>query len=143
MPKLCMNSMIRRGEPMQRNFMASTMARYAAVFFLLTTIGVALVFSVDARFLGTAYSKTSSSKDRLAVISIVLDRYREDFGGYPKSLKALVVPSSNGRYFSVEKPFNDAWGRPMVYKSGPPLLLYSLGANGVDDHGEGDDIAAE
>lgn len=40
----------------------------------------------------------------------------------------------------------DAWGRQIVYRpnqvnSLPQFLLYSLGPNGIDENGSGDDIA--
>lgn len=37
---------------------------------------------------------------------------------------------------------NDGWGRPFVYERGPDgrsYRLYSMGPNGVDDHGAADD----
>ena len=56
---------------------------------------------------------------------------------YPPSEKTRFDPAGN---------LNDLWGHPYVYipspSHGAEFAIYSLGPNGVDEKGEGDDIAS-
>jgi hypothetical protein len=73
---------------------------------------------------------------RLLDIAFALELYRHDHGYYPASLEELA-----GKYFEKipDDPYTD--GEPFHYylESQPNTgyLLYSVGANGNDDHGVG------
>jgi hypothetical protein len=71
-----------------------------------------------------------ATKDTLLTLKVDLTVYRFDHGKYPADLAALGHASAN-----------DGWGRAIVYKlTQNAFTLYSLGPNGVDDGGAGDDI---
>lgn len=88
----------------------------------------------------------------LAALSRLLGEWRAKRGSYPEDLSDLVAdaavalqtgPQANeGRLLIV-----DAWQHKVVYKhppagSGCDYDLYSLGPNGIDDHGARDDIVS-
>ncbi len=65
----------------------------------------------------------------------------------PAELHAILGKSDDGTYY-IENPGHgigtDAWGNAFVYKlTGEGFALYSVGENGVDENGEGDDISIE
>ncbi len=71
--------------------------------------------------------------------------YRADAGKIPAELKLLTQPTANfPEAFLSGKPLpQDGWKRDFVYRPEPDnrkYALYSLGANGKDEGGEGDDI---
>jgi len=73
-----------------------------------------------------------------------------------EELDAAIVPilrewherSAFGLRIGVSGHVLDAWGRPMRLRHVPEsvalygFIVYSVGANGIDEHGFGDDIAA-
>jgi len=74
-----------------------------------------------------------ATKDTLLALKVDLTVYRFDQGQYPADLATLGHASAN-----------DGWGRALVYKlTQTSFTLYSLGPNGVDDGGAGDDILAQ
>ena len=96
-------------------------------------------------------ARVSAAKaDINANISLGLDMFEMDVGRYPTSEEGLAslranpssLPGWKGPYLKKEP--KDPWGRPYVYKA-PGIHnndydLYSMGTNGVDDNGAGDDI---
>lgn len=71
--------------------------------------------------------------------------YRSDAGSIPAKLEFLSMPTANfPDAFLNGKPLpKDGWNRALVYKpeaDGKKYALYSMGPNGVDDNGTGDDI---
>ena len=71
----------------------------------------------------------------LAQIEMMLQQQGQDHS-LPAELSEL---SKGGR------PLLDPWGHPFVYRVGSSLKyqLYSIGPNGVDENGKGDDISNE
>ena len=71
--------------------------------------------------------------------------YKLELGTYPESLSALLEPTPsfpNGFIGQATLP-NDAWGRPFTYErseDGTAYRMWSVGPNGVDEHGHGDDV---
>ncbi|HUC85856.1 MAG TPA: hypothetical protein VL970_11735 [Candidatus Acidoferrales bacterium] len=67
----------------------------------------------------------------LARTAIALERYRQTDGDYPESLNALL-PS-----FISQIPADVIGGKPLKYRrdANGQFVLYSLGWNGIDDHG--------
>jgi hypothetical protein len=86
------------------------------------------------------------TRRRLAEVSRLLGEWRAEHGSYPEDLAALVsnapaaTPTAGPRVQIV-----DTWNQKLVYNRPPRAPscdydLYSLGPNGVDDHGQRDDI---
>jgi len=70
------------------------------------------------------------TQDMLLSLKVDLTVHRFDHGAYPATLAAIGKGEAA-----------DAWGRGLVYKvTQTGFQLYSLGPNGVDDGGAGDDI---
>jgi hypothetical protein len=72
--------------------------------------------------------------------------YLEMGGKYPKSLDALAEPTPNFPRGSLDgDPLPaDGWGRPLHYRPAPDAAAYSLwslGPDGLDQGGAGDDLA--
>ncbi|OGX17328.1 MAG: type II secretion system protein GspG [Omnitrophica WOR_2 bacterium RBG_13_44_8b] len=114
-------------------------------------IGV-LAAMVMPRLVGRSeQARVSAAKaDINANIALGLDLFEMDAGRYPTSEEGLSalrtnpssLPGWKGPYLKKEP--RDPWVRPYVYKSpgshNNDYDLYSIGANGVDDSGAGDDI---
>ena len=106
----------------------------------------------------------TKAKSTIAALETAIAMYHGDFGTYPASgnsdlVKALAEdpdnPTWQGPYMEFKQDelsggtLLDPWGKPYVYtsvKGGSPQHrnrsydLYSLGPNGKDDAGAGDDI---
>ena len=106
----------------------------------------------------------TKAKSTIAALETAIAMYQADMGDYPETgndnlVKALQDDPGNvnwdGPYMEFKQDelkdgqLVDPWGKPYVYVSvngGSPehrqrsYDLYSLGPNGVDDSGTGDDI---
>lgn len=99
-------------------------------------------------------AKVSSTMSTIQALDTSLDMYKADTLSYPTSEQGLNVlvnnPGSgkwNGPYLKNQTAVPmDAWGHPFVYKqpggAGRDYDLYSVGPNGNDEAGAGDDIPA-
>ena len=84
----------------------------------------------------------------MGLVGEALTRFNEETGHYPDSeqgLEALNDEHRKGGSLLRVVP-RDGWGKPLVYKlthdsDREPFLLYSVGSDGVDDGGSGDDIS--
>lgn len=104
--------------------------------------------------------RLSSCRAYLAQIKQALKVYEIDHAVFPPispGLSILAKPRSlsGGRTGSAYMEFRtgvggiplDVWGNPLVYRlKGPSsdfrsVILYSVGPNGVDEAGKGDDVA--
>lgn len=100
----------------------------------------------------------SASRASLQHLCVALKAYETDFGRYPPSPNAALVaamwPANRQGARSLEiAPLQlspsgellDSWGRPCVYEfregTDRTFRLYSIGPNGVDENGQGDDIS--
>ncbi|MCA9254148.1 MAG: hypothetical protein KDA33_00865, partial [Phycisphaerales bacterium] len=82
-----------------------------------------LVQTLESAYLGRAANEA-------AACLIALHNYRADFGEYPVDLKTLVPD------FLARPPIDFAVRRPLRYeRRGEGFVLYSIGADGVDNHG--------
>ena len=87
-----------------------------------------LLFSGIAR----EYKRDFARRD-VAVCGIAAELYRLDHGNYPTGLDALVP-----KYLAA-LPKDTFSGKPLLFKSLPNgVLIYSVGPNGKDDGGAGD-----
>jgi hypothetical protein len=96
--------------------------------------------------------RVSSTRALLSHLEQLLSMYREDHDRYPKSLEELMTEER--RHFelrgngAVDTKFVDSWGHPLIYReiSVDPLRprsaysLYSVGPNGIEEGGGGDDV---
>ncbi|KAF0246147.1 MAG: hypothetical protein FD180_978 [Planctomycetota bacterium] len=97
-------------------------------------------------------------------LGMVLKLYQTDFGVYPPGPNAALVRTLQTagqkgspyggillEHVAPSGELLDRWQRPFVYKVGVKVRggsalgfrLYSLGPNGADENGEGDDISVE
>lgn len=88
----------------------------------------------------------SQTRDTLLRLRTLVEVYRWDRGSYPNQLADLTQPSANypqGYLEGAPLPL-DEWGRGFAYSvtSEGGFLLRSLGPNGQDEQGQGDDVRA-
>ncbi len=91
--------------------------------------------------------EAAKAKNDLEQLAIAITFYKIDNEGrLPSQLSDLLAPSEtypDGVYAGKTLP-NDPWGRRYLYRrSGGDFLLYSLGPNGLDESGQGDDITVD
>ncbi|KAF0244612.1 MAG: hypothetical protein FD180_2374 [Planctomycetota bacterium] len=95
----------------------------------------------------------SASMATVQDVSVALKCYETDFGRYPESgnsnlVKAMAGLGKNGFYGFTPDRLNargewlDPWNRPYVYErlESGGFRLYSIGPNGIDEGGKGDDL---
>ncbi|MBI2922834.1 MAG: type II secretion system protein GspG [Planctomycetes bacterium] len=98
---------------------------------------------------------------QFAMIRTSLVMYETTYGTYPPPPNAAVVAALRGPGspefdflgpcdMSATGEYVDPWGRPFVFRpygpgaapeKGPPYRIYSVGPNGKDELGGGDDIS--
>jgi hypothetical protein len=73
--------------------------------------------------------------------------YKLEYDEYPESMEKLLITTEdypNG-FYNAEKLPMDPWGKPYLYKRQTggdfKVMIWSTGANGLDEGGKGDDIA--
>lgn len=73
-----------------------------------------------------------------------LNRFNVDSGRYPTTEEGLEILYYGEVSYLRFPSFKDLWGNKIIYRSTPyskePFELYSIGENGIDESGEGDDI---
>lgn len=87
-----------------------------------------------------------ATREGLLRLKTLLEVYRWDRGSYPSELADLSAPSQRypkGCLEGAPLPL-DEWGRPFAYSltSEGGFLLRSVGPNGQDEQGQGDDVRA-
>lgn len=101
---------------------------------------------------GIHLSKPKMAKSDIEYFGGVLNNLRNDIGRFPtteEGLSTLIRNNVNDLYWKgpyVQRPLRDTWSREYIYlypaKYGDKDFdLYSIGANGEDDHGGIDDIS--
>jgi general secretion pathway protein G len=102
---------------------------------------IALVAAISVpRFFGVRDLRITKAFIQLDLFRETLAWYRRDHGDFPSTsvgLDALVASSY------LDHIPSDPWNNPYVYRyeSGSETYqLYSIGVNGVDEHGDGDDV---
>jgi len=85
----------------------------------------------------------------LRMVGAELEMFHDDWGRFPttsEGLSILAAPGKDGEpYFGKPGFTRDKWGAAFVYRCpartlGRPYDLYSLGPNGIDESGHGDDV---
>ena len=105
-------------------------------------------------------SKLSQAKHDVQAIALALDVFARENGNYPKGTPAEICRMLRGETINGQNPkkldyieaepqemdgigeFIDPWGNPYRMLIDPTAHVYSFGANHIDEHGEGDDIAS-
>ena len=88
------------------------------------------------------------TRRRLAEVSRLLGEWRAEHGTYPADLSDLATDPPHGAEQAGPRVLiTDTWDHKLVYNRPPHAPpcdydLYSIGPNGVDDHGQRDDIVA-
>ncbi|HZV01327.1 MAG TPA: hypothetical protein VFF73_31735 [Planctomycetota bacterium] len=111
------------------------------VFALILATGIAVHRRREAE-------RLSETKDRLREVS---DLIRKDWRSRTRLRLALTTPPTRSVHlYDVERglengPFRDGWGRPFLCARPGPVHrhgwdLWSVGPNGIDEQGNGDDI---
>jgi hypothetical protein len=87
-----------------------------------------------------------ATASRITALTSAIERHRVATGELPRNPKQLAVVA---RLYAPSAAIPrgspvDGWERPFVYRPAPEsergYLLYSVGANGRDESGEGDDL---
>ena len=104
-----------------------------------------LVAMVVPRLAGrTEQAKRAAAKaDIEANIASALDLYEIDHGSYPDNLDVLLE-KKEGKGPYLKKPPIDPWGHPYSYTfpgTHGDYDLWASGKDGVNNNGEGDDVA--
>jgi hypothetical protein len=92
------------------------------------------------------YHKRDKAHRDLEGFSVLLQSFYIRYQRYPsdeEGLRAALAMTPGGEAVK-DRRISDPWGRPYVYHSKPSGLpdVYSVGPNGIDEHGQGDDISA-
>jgi hypothetical protein len=109
---------------------------------VLTEEGEAAPVLVDAEPWAPGDLEARALAD-LRSLRVALVVFASESGGYPATLEELRRPTKNfpEGFVTSDTTFRDPWGRPYRYEiRGEDLLLWSLGADGADEGGEGDDV---
>lgn len=121
--------------------------------FLVGAAAALIAFAALLAWLSVRRGGTSDAKGRtiarLEVLRIALDEFYKTNQRYPTEPEGLApLLNKDTGVLAADPPSHaialDGWNRPFVYRvadEGRPIL-YSAGANGVDEHGAGDDLMA-
>nr|WP_315490797.1 type II secretion system protein GspG [uncultured Rhodoferax sp.] len=123
------------------------MRRYVHLRWAAAVAGVALLFSIGG--VVTAESSLCPSyvdgsqigwvQFRIMEIEGSLEMYQLEKNALPPTLNTLMPEY-------LKRLREDDWGNPFVYRVSPGVkgyMLYSRGANGIDEFGDGDDITTD
>jgi len=113
---------------------------------LLVLAILVVLAGVVAFTLGNTLENSKAKADRIKARDTIperIDRYRLDYGQLPATLNDLLVAGPKGGPYCKQQEITDSWERPFSYRpiSATEYLVYSSGANGVDEGGGGDDLS--
>jgi general secretion pathway protein G len=124
---------------------------FLEIMLVVLIIGI-LVSIVAPRFAGrTRQGRVIATKMGLNSTETAVAEFEFIYSRYPESLEELLHPPESD--FGGEPPEffdtfpTDGWQHRLIYNQpaelgGRHYDLYSMGGNGVDDRGQGDDIVA-
>lgn len=93
--------------------------------------------------------KIKATKARLKFLLSVVEEDRSRTGKLPVSLQQAIDESGKRWKMMIASSLTDAWGHPINYAladtegGGQKAIVTSMGANGADDDGKGDDVRLE
>ena len=108
----------------------------------IALLGIVLFVS-RAIFFPTDNGPVEKTRVRLRTLATLLVTYKKKTGQFPTVAQGLGAAVDSANIAAIARPslVCDGWGAPFVYKPGTPPILYSIGENGLDNLGDGDDIA--
>jgi type II secretory pathway pseudopilin PulG len=120
---------------------------------LIAAAAALIAFAASLAWISLRRGGTSDAKGktiaRLEVLRIALDEFYRTNQRYPTASEGLALLTSDASGILAANPpaqaiALDGWNRPFVYRMTGDArpVLYSIGANGVDEHGAGDDLTA-
>lgn len=113
------------------------------VLSVVAAVAVAIAVILYPFFVGGYHGSGHSRKVTEAALKVVgfnVNEYQKRTGRFPSSEEVFKVLYPNEQFVPT-----DGWRRPLVYrnngsKAARPFNLYSIGANGIDEGGAGDDL---
>jgi len=101
-----------------------------------------LIVVIRGIYFSTDNGPVEKTKMRLRTLATILSTYEKKTGQLPTIDQGLNAAIDSANVKAVARPLllRDAWNAPFIYKPGASPTLYSMGENGIDDLGEGDDI---
>jgi len=102
-----------------------------------------VVLASRAILFPTDNGPVEKTKVRLQSLTTLLVTYKSKTGHFPTAAEGLgvAVDGANLGATARHSLVSDGWGAPFVYKTGTPPIIYSIGEDGLDNMGNGDDIA--
>lgn len=121
------------------------MKKYLKYLVLISCIVGIIFFAYDNRYIGEEDASLESTKSIILSVGQALDLYVKDFGYYPSTEEGLIVLTKPGKNknFYIDQLKKDAWKQSLIYAKDTDInsfVLYSIGKNGLDESGKGDDI---
>jgi len=103
---------------------------------VLVVLGV-IIFAASGRLDGSPDSQIHKARTDLGVFAASLDDFHSRNHRYPDANEGL------GATLAANKRPVDPWGHPYVYRNrgSDKPQMYSVGPNGVDEGGAGDDVS--
>lgn len=104
---------------------------------------------IESELTGAPLVAPASEQSELAVateasmmsISVAVKMYQLDHGGSPPADLAELQKAEGGKPAYLLELARDGWGREFKYSvDGDTYKLWSMGANGIDESGQGDDL---
>lgn len=120
---------------------------------LVGAAAAVIAFAASLVWLSLRRGGTSDAKGktiaRLEVLRVALDEFYKTNQRYPTESEGLAPLTSEASGILAANPpahaiILDGWDRSFVYRMAGEVrpVLYSTGANGVDENGAGDDLMA-
>jgi general secretion pathway protein G len=117
---------------------------FIACIVLVVAAGAAVVYIGSQPIDGDGSYKWNSAKSDLEILTRAVQLSARERGRLPSESEGLAaLVTGEPKY--LDKVPNDPWSRPYVYRTveaKPGFEIYSLGQDGVDESGRGDDIVA-
>jgi len=121
------------------------------VWFIISGVIIAIVLAVilypatQLMDSGRHHKRDKAQRDLEGYLEL-LQRFYIRYQRYPSDEEGLraALAVTAGTEAVKDRHISDPWGQSYVYRakqSGPPDV-YSVGPNGTDEHGQGDDISA-
>jgi hypothetical protein len=114
---------------------------------VIVAAGALLVFTFAGRNDGTATTQRHKAETDLVAFSTLVHQFYDLNHRFPSNDEGLdsALRFGAGANGLTNRHPLDPWGHPYVYRATPggPPQLYSIGPNGVDENGAGDDISAK
>ncbi|MDR3480815.1 MAG: type II secretion system protein GspG [Burkholderiaceae bacterium] len=111
----------------------------------LITFVLCIIATIAAEFISPSMIEdriVDEELTRLKFVRQAIDAFQKQTGSFPSNENGTEQLARGGNPFLIG-PVSDRWGRPYIYRrisTAPGYVVYSTGFNGIDEHGEGDDI---